>query len=126
VLQTTGYGNIYAGFSYLRRHNMSGITEIKDDNFDEVTSSGIVVVDFYAVWCGPCKIMAPIFEEAQNQYDGKAVFAKINVDENKNTAIKHKIMGIPTLLFFKDGEIVDRVSGVLEKGALYSKIDALL
>ena len=105
---------------------MSNITILTEDSFDEQTSEGVVIVDFYADWCGPCKMMAPIFEEAQNAYEGKAVFAKINVDENKNCAVKHKIMSIPTLLFFKNGQIADRVSGVLEKGALYSKIDALL
>ena len=105
---------------------MSGVKVIFDDNFDEVVSSGVVIVDFYADWCGPCKMMAPIFEETQKEYEGKVTLAKINVDENKNTAIKQKIMSIPTLLFYKDGQIVDRVSGVLDKGALNKKIDALL
>ena len=105
---------------------MSGVTIITEDDFDEMIASGVVIVDFYADWCGPCKMMAPIFEEAQNEYDGKAVLVKINVDENKNVAMKHRIMSIPTLLFFKDGQMTDRVSGVLDKGALYSKIDALL
>ena len=105
---------------------MSGILIITDDNFDDITSKDVVIVDFYADWCGPCKMMAPIFEEAQSEYQDKVKFAKINVDENKNTAMKHKIMSIPTLLFFKDGQIADRISGVLDKGALYRKIDALL
>ena len=105
---------------------MSGILIITDDNFDDITSKDVVIVDFYADWCGPCKMMAPIFEEAQSEYQDKVKFAKINVDENKNTAVKHKIMSIPTLLFFKDGQIADRISGVLDKGALYRKIDALL
>ena len=105
---------------------MSEITILTEDNFDEITSEGVVIVDFYADWCGPCKMMAPIFEEAQNEYEGKAVFTKLNVDESKSCAINHKIMSIPTLIFFKDGQVADRVSGVLEKGTLYSKIDALL
>jgi thioredoxin 1 len=105
---------------------MSGIIYITEESFDKVTSGGVVVVDFYADWCGPCKMMGPIFEETQKEYEDRAVFAKINVDENKEAAIKYKIMGIPTLIFFKDGQIAERVSGVLDKGALSSKIDALL
>jgi thioredoxin 1 len=105
---------------------MSDILILNSENFDDLTSKGVVIVDFYADWCGPCKMMAPVFEEAKNAYDGKAVFAKINVDDSKDVAIKHKIMSIPTLLFFKDGQIADRVSGVLDKGALNGKIDALL
>jgi thioredoxin 1 len=95
-------------------------------NYDEVTGSGVVAVDFYADWCGPCKMMAPIFDEAKDAYAGKATFAKINVDDNKEIAVANKVMGIPTLLFFKDGQQVDRVTGVIDKGALYAKLDALV
>ena len=105
---------------------MSDITVLNDSNYNEVTGSGVVVVDFYADWCGPCKMMAPIFEEAKEAYAGRAVFAKINVDENKAIAMDNKIMSIPTLFFFKDGQIAGRVSGVLDKATLYGKIDALL
>ena len=105
---------------------MSDITILNDSNYKEVTGSGVVIVDFYADWCGPCKMMAPIFEEAKEAYAGRAVFAKINVDENKGIAMDNRIMSIPTLLFFKDGQIADRVSGVLDKGTLYGKVDALL
>ena len=99
---------------------------LDDNNYNEVTANGVVVVDFYADWCGPCKMMAPVFEEAQAAYEGRAVFAKVNVDTSKEIAMKNSIMGIPTLFFFKNGEIVDRVSGVLDKGTFYSKIDSLL
>jgi len=99
---------------------------LNDSNYDEITAKGVVIVDFYADWCGPCKMMTPVFEEAQTEYEGRAVIAKINVDENREIAVNNKIMGIPTMLFFKDGEIVDRVTGVIDKGALYSKIDSLL
>ena len=86
----------------------------------------MVVIDFYADWCGPCKMMAPIFEETMAEYEGRVVFAKINVDESKGIAMKYKVLGIPTLIFFKEGEVADRVSGVIEKGTLCGKIDALL
>jgi len=105
---------------------MSDVKYLDSSNYEEFTASGAVVVDFYADWCGPCKMMAPVFEQAAADYDGRAVFAKINVDENRELAVKNKIMGVPTLIFFKDGQIIDRVSGVLDKGALYSKIDSLL
>ena len=105
---------------------MSGITYLNSENYKEFTANGVVVVDFYADWCGPCKMMAPILEQAQADYEGRAVIAKINVDENRDIAIENKIMGIPTLIFFKDGAVANRASGVLDKGALYSKIDSLL
>jgi len=99
---------------------------LNDSNYDEITASGVVVVDFYADWCGPCKMMAPVYEQAAADYEGRAVLAKVNVDESRDLAIKYKIMGVPTMIFFKDGEIADRATGVLDKGALYSKIDSLL
>ena len=105
---------------------MSDIKYLDSSNYEEFIASGVVVVDFYADWCGPCKMMGPILEQAQIDYEGKAVIAKVNVDENKDLAVQNKIMGIPTLFFFKDGKIVDRSSGVLDKGALYTKIDSLL
>ena len=105
---------------------MSDIIVASSENYDEVTSTGVAVVDFYADWCGPCKMMAPIFDEAKDAYDGKATFAKLNVDDNKEIAINNKVMGIPTLLFFKDGQLVDRITGVIEKDALYAKLDALV
>jgi len=105
---------------------VSDIKYLDSSNYEEFIASGVVVVDFYADWCGPCKMMGPILEQAQIDYEGKAVIAKVNVDENKDLAVQNKIMGIPTLFFFKDGKIVDRSSGVLDKGALYTKIDSLL
>ena len=105
---------------------MGDMLVLSESNYDEITAKGVVVIDFYADWCGPCRVMAPTFEEASNEYKGKAVLAKVNVDENKGLSREFNILGIPTLLFYKDGAIVDRVSGVLDKNALYSKIDALL
>jgi len=99
---------------------------LNDSNYDEITANGVVVVDFYADWCGPCKMMAPVFEQAQADYEGRVVLAKVNVDESRDIAMKNKILGVPTMIFFKDGKIVDRATGVLDKGALYSKIDSLI
>jgi thioredoxin 1 len=105
---------------------MSEIKTIKTDEFAQTIASGVVAVDFFAIWCGPCKMMTPIFEEAQDTFEGKALFVKVDVDENRELAAEHKIMSIPTLLFFKDGELVDRVSGVVDKATLDSKVNALL
>ncbi|MDR3364781.1 MAG: thioredoxin [Clostridiales Family XIII bacterium] len=105
---------------------MSDVIVLNENNYTEITSSGVVVVDFYADWCGPCKMMAPIIDEAKETYEGKAVFAKIDVDESKSIALQNKVMSIPTLFFFKDGVVADRVSGVIDKGTLYAKLDALV
>ena len=106
---------------------MSDITYLNKDNYSEFTAKdGVIVVDFYADWCGPCKMMTPVFEEAAADYKDRAVIAKINVDENRELAAQHKVMGIPTMLFYKDGEIVNRMTGAVDKESLYSKIDSLL
>lgn len=105
---------------------MSEMKHLTGKDFDEAIAAGAVVVDFYADWCGPCRMMAPIFEEARVAYEGKAEFAKVNTDENADIAMKFNIMTIPTLIFFKDGKPVDRVTGLMDKGSLYSKIDAII
>lgn len=105
---------------------MSDIKMLTDENFETETSSGAYAIDFYADWCGPCKMMGPIFEEASVNYEGKINFAKINIDEQRKLAMTHKVMSIPTLLFMKDGAVVDRVTGVVDATALKEKLDALL
>ncbi|MDR1271377.1 MAG: thioredoxin [Clostridiales Family XIII bacterium] len=105
---------------------MSEIKIITADEFEAAIASGVVVVDFYADWCGPCKMMAPIFEEAQDAFEGKAVFVKVNVDANRELSTENKIMSIPTLLFYKDGVLAERVSGVLDKPTLEGKLNALI
>jgi thioredoxin 1 len=103
------------------------VIEINDNNFDaEVLSSGLpVVVDFWAPWCGPCRMMAPVMEEAAGQYRGKFKFCKINVDENPQMATRYKAMSIPLLIFFKNGQAVDKSLGAIPAAQLKHKLDAL-
>ena len=84
------------------------------------------VVDFWAVWCGPCRIVAPIMEELAGEYEGKAIIAKVDVDTNRGIAMRFGIQAIPTMLFFKNGEVVDRIVGAADKRTIKSKLDALL
>jgi len=102
--------------------------EVTDATFEQmiVNSDKPAVVDFWAVWCGPCRIIAPHVEALADEYDGRAVIAKLDVDNNRNTAIKFGIQSIPTLLFFKDGKIADRVIGAVDKRVLTEKLEALL
>lgn len=85
-----------------------------------------VLVDFWAEWCGPCRMIGPIVEEIAKEYDGKAVIGKLNVDENGDIAMNYGIRSIPTLLVFKGGQIVDKVVGAVPKTAITQKIDAQL
>ena len=104
--------------------------EIKftDQNFEEeVEKSKLpVLVDFWAVWCGPCQMMGPIIEELAEKFDGKMKIGKLNVDENSNTAQKYEVLGIPSLKFFKNGEIVDEVTGLQPKEVIIEKINSII
>ena len=102
--------------------------EITDSNFAvEVEQSDIpVLIDFWAVWCGPCRIIAPTVEELAKEYGGKVKVMKLNTDENPDIASRYKIMGIPTIMFFKDGQKIDQIVGAVPKPQLKAKIDSLL
>jgi len=102
--------------------------EVTDGNFeDAIMNAGKpALVDFWAVWCGPCRAVAPIVEEIAEEYDGRAVIGKLDVDQNKQIATQLGIQAIPTLLLVKDGEIADRIVGVVDKRSLTAKLDALL
>jgi len=102
--------------------------EVTDANFEEVVlkSDKPVLVDFWAEWCGPCRMVGPIVSELAEDYEGKAVMAKMDVDSNPDTSVKFGIRNIPTILFFKNGEVVDKQVGAVPKASLASKIDAIL
>ncbi len=102
--------------------------EITDANFEElvVNSDKPVMLDFWAVWCGPCRMIAPIVEEMSGEYEGKAVIGKVDVDSNPNVAMKYGIRNIPTVLFVKNGEVADKQVGAAPKQVFTSKLDALL
>ncbi|HDI00914.1 MAG TPA: thioredoxin [Candidatus Bathyarchaeota archaeon] len=100
---------------------------ITDEEFDQVVRSyGLVVVDLWAPWCGPCLVMAPIIEELAKKYAGRVVFAKLNVDENPLTAMKYDVRAIPTFLVFKRGRLVARWIGAMPKEALEARLSKLL
>lgn len=106
---------------------MGKAIEITDANFSEVINSDKpVLVDFWAEWCGPCKMIAPVVEELAGDYDGKAVVGKLDVDANPEVSAKYGIRSIPTLLVFKNGEIVDKQVGAVSKNVLAQKLDSQL
>lgn len=105
-----------------------GILHLTDSNFDEevIKSSLPVLIDFWAPWCAPCQMIAPVLEELTKEYDGKAKIAKVNVDENPMRATEYGVMSIPNLKFFKQGKVVDEVIGVAPKEMIKEKLDAIL
>ena len=99
-----------------------------DGNFETeaLKADKPVVVDFWAAWCGPCRMIAPIVEELAGEYEGKAVVGKLDVDENQQTAIKYGVRSIPTVLFFKGGELKDTIIGAVAKSAFVEKLNKLV
>jgi len=111
----------------LNKNFMSKPVEITDSNFEEIINSEKpVLVDFWAEWCGPCKMIGPLVEELANEFEGKAIIGKVDVDANPEISAKFGIRSIPTLLVFKGGEIVDKQVGAVPKSVLSEKIEAQL
>ncbi len=105
---------------------MGKYVELNNSNFDEAIKEGVTMVDFWAPWCGPCRMIAPVVEELAEDFEGKATIAKVNTDEEQDIAVKFGIRSIPSILFFKNGEVVDQMVGAASKDAFAEKINALL
>ena len=101
--------------------------EITDSNYSELVdgSDKVVMIDFWAEWCGPCKLVGPIVDELHAEYDGRAVVGKVNVDNNPEISAKFGIRNIPTIIFVKNGEVVDKSVGAVPKNVLTEKLDAI-
>ncbi len=104
------------------------VVELTDANFDEIVknSDKPIVIDLWAEWCGPCRMITPIMEDLDKEYDGKAIITKLNVDENPETTGRFGVRNIPTVLFLKDGEVADKQVGAVPKQVLAGKLEALL
>ncbi len=102
--------------------------EVNDGNFDDVVlkSDKPVIVDFWAEWCGPCRMVSPIIDEISKEYEGKAIVTKCDVDSNPGVASKYGIRNIPTVLFFKEGKIADKQVGAVPKSSFVNKLKALI
>jgi thioredoxin 1 len=107
---------------------MADVLETSEDAFeaDVLKSDTPVLVDFWAPWCGPCKMVAPVVAELASDYDGKLKVVKVNVDDNPALSVKYQVRGIPTLLIFNEGEVAQQVVGYVPKAALAEKVDAVL
>lgn len=101
--------------------------EVTDANFEELVNAGKpMVLDFWAEWCGPCRMVSPIIDELATEYEGKVTIGKMDVDNNNDVVAQFGIRNIPTVLFFKDGKLVDKQVGAAQKSAFVAKIEALL
>ena len=100
------------------------MVELTDDGFDQDIGDhkGLAIVDFWATWCGPCQIIAPVIEQLAQEYEGKLRVGKLDVDANQQTAVRYNVRSIPSILFFKDGKLVDTIVGAVPKAALVEKI----
>jgi len=105
---------------------MSKYIELTAENFEATVNKGVSLVDFWAPWCGPCRMIAPVIDELAGDFEGKANICKVNTDEQQDLAVKYGVRSVPTILFMKDGEVIDQVIGAQSKQALADKINAQL
>lgn len=105
---------------------MGQYIELTKDNFEENTKSGVALVDFWAPWCGPCRMLAPVIDKLAEAYAGKANICKVNTDEQEELSAQYGIRSIPTILFFKDGKVIDQMVGATSEQSLKDKLDSLL
>ncbi|RXJ91720.1 thioredoxin [Arcobacter sp. CECT 8983] len=104
---------------------MGKYIELTNDNFEATVNEGVSLVDFWAPWCGPCRMLAPVIDELAEDFDGKANICKVNTDEQQDLAVKYGVRSIPTIVFMKDGEVVDTLVGAQSKQALADKLNSL-
>ena len=107
---------------------MADVSEVTTSTWDDevIKAQGLVMIDFWAAWCGPCRIISPTVEELSKEYSGKIKVLKLNTDENSDIASRYQVMGIPTIMFFKDGTKLDQIVGVVPKQFLKAKIESFL
>ena len=106
----------------------TSVYEFTDNNFDSdvINSEVPVLIDFWAVWCGPCKAIAPVIEEVANEFEGKVKVGKVDVDQNQDTAMKYGVRSIPTLLILKDGEVINQIVGSVPKTEITDKLESII
>ena len=105
---------------------MGKYIELTSANFKDVVGEGVALVDFWAPWCGPCRMIAPVIDELANEFEGKAKICKVNTDEAQDLAVEFGVRSIPTMLFFKNGEVVAQLIGAQSKQVITDKINSLL
>ncbi|WP_343353835.1 thioredoxin [Helicobacter mastomyrinus] len=105
---------------------MAKYIELSNDNFDTEITSGVALVDFWAPWCNPCKMLSPVIDKLAEDYEGKAKICKVNVDNETELSKRFGIRNIPTILFMKNGEIKDQITGALPEQTIREKLDAIL
>jgi len=105
---------------------MAEYIELNETNYEETVKAGVSLVDFWAPWCGPCRMISPIIDQLANEYEGKANICKVNTEEQQELTMKNQVRSVPTILFYKDGEVVDQLIGTTTKAALEEKINKYL